>query len=680
MIPEAATLPRPRFFGPGLLVALPLMVLAALAAAGLRSRWQARMAEAREEAQRTVGRAGREAAAILAEAAAGTRPVRLYPAEPVPSPEPSALWLEAVAAAAEADELRDGAGRAGRKDQTDRADPSDRSNLPGPPAAQNPQPAASSVLSPAPGPTTAEPDAAAIPPAGAIAARFRALRDAPEPAWTDAGLPVAALAAWEVFRRGPTAEDAAALVRAAVVTHPSVVSPVILERAAAFAAERGLVSRDLSGAEAAWRESESLRAVARRHPDKFPAGSSPEGGWITDGGRLWFLRREVGGLAMAAAGSEWDRLISRPDSANPVPRWMALSFWKDGQPLAAAAAFKDTGEAGLARLSLPDSAPPSVSANAGSPVSGFSAASASVSAASAAAAETMILAESRGVVSVRAVLADAGVLHGPLRTEIAWAASLIGAATLAAGGGLWLSRRALLREQRLHLLKSQFVASVSHELRAPIGSVRLMAEALAAGTVRGEAAQSFYRLLAQEGVRLSALIENVLDFARMEAGRRFYQFSETDIAALLRDTAALLEPRAAPRGITLQLELQPLPQVPSIDALAIQQAVMNLLDNALKFSPDHRTVTLLLTPDGSAHWRITIADEGPGIPPAEHRRIFERFHRLGNELRRETQGTGIGLSLVQHIAEGHGGRVLVENRETGGSLFTLRLPFRGVDS
>ena len=240
---------------------------------------------------------------------------------------------------------------------------------------------------------------------------------------------------------------------------------------------------------------------------------------------------------------------------------------------------------------------------------------------------------------------------------------------------MWLSRRALHREQRLHSLKSQFVASVSHELRAPIGSVRLMAEALSSGTVEGEAARTFHRLLAQEGARLSALIENVLDFARIESGHKSYQFEETDLPALLRDTVALLEPRAAPRGISLRLECAPLSQVPEVDAPAIQQAVMNLLDNALKFSPDQGVITVILTDLGPQNWSLTITDEGPGIPPAEHRRIFERFHRLGNELRRETQGAGIGLSLVQHITEAHHGTITVKNRTPKGTGFTLHFPW-----
>ena len=557
MIPEAATLPRPRFFWPGLLVALPLLILAGLAVAGLRSRWQARWAEAQKEAQRTVDRTGREVEAVLAEATTRLQPVRLYPALPVPPKEVSPAWLEAV-----------------------------QSNDP---------------------------------------TAFRALRDATAPAWTEAGLPAAALAAWEVYTREPTAENAPALVDIVIHRWPSAVSPVILTKAMELARSKGPVLEILSGSQNAWQAGEALRALVQRHP------AAADGDvWVVDAGQLRIIRRKAGEIAVTDPGPDLNRLTeSTPDSRLPV--WMTLSLWKDGQSLAPA-------------LGTPAPAP-------------------------------KILAESRGLINVRAELTDPDKLYAPLRSEISWAAGLIGAATLAAGSGLWLSRRALHREQRLHTLKSQFVASISHELRAPIGSVRLMAEALASGTVEGEAARTFHHLIAQEGVRLSALIENVLDFARIESGHKSYQFEETDLPALLRDTVALLEPRAAPRGISLRLECAPLSQVPEVDAPAIQQAVMNLLDNALKFSPDHGVITVTLTNYGPAGWRLAIADEGPGIPPAEHKRIFERFHRLGNELRRETQGAGIGLSLVQHIAQSHHGTITVKNLTPKGTEFTLHFPW-----
>ncbi|MDB6072264.1 MAG: sensor histidine kinase, partial [Verrucomicrobiales bacterium] len=408
---------------------------------------------------------------------------------------------------------------------------------------------------------------------------------------------------------------------------PSAVTPVILARARDLSGSKGPVPEILLKSQDAWQAAELRRALVERHPG--PAADGDE--WVLDDGQLWLLRRKNGEVLLA----DPDPAFKNPAASgllSALPPWMTLTLWKGDQPLHPERAAAATPRARL-------------------------------------------LAEYRGLLRVRAEAGDPDKLYAPLRNEIGWASGIIGTATLAAGGGLWLSRRALRREQRLHLLKSQFVASVSHELRAPIGSVRLMAEALAAGTVEGEAARTFHHLLAQEGARLSSLIENVLDFARIESGRKTYQFEETDLPALLRDTVALLEPRAAPRGIRLGLECLPLSQVPELDAPAIQQAVMNLLDNALKFSPDNSRITVTLTDRGTHGWSLSIADEGPGIPPEEHVRIFERFHRLGNELRRETQGAGIGLSLVAHIAGGHGGTVAVKNPMPKGSCFTLTIPW-----
>lgn len=557
MIPETATLPRPRFFWPGLLVAIPLLILSGLAAAGLRSRWQARWTEAQEEAQRTVDRMDREIETILTQTTSRLEPVRLYPKLPVPPNEVASEWIQAV-----------------------------KSNDP---------------------------------------KAFLALRDATDPAWSEAGLPVAALAAWEVFAKNPDAENAAALVDRAIHRWPSAISPVILAKALELSEQSGhTVPAMLSESHAAWLRSEARREIAKKYPADLEGDK-----WLVEDGQLWLLRRKNGEISLADTDPS---LIQLSQSAHhsEFPKWMILTLWKGDDRLGPASA---PGPAGR------------------------------------------ILAESRGLVKVRAELGDSHQLYAPLRKEIGWAAGVIGTATLAAGSGLWLSRRALRREQRLHLLKSQFVASVSHELRAPIGSVRLMAEALAAGTVEGEAARTFHHLLAQEGARLSSLIENVLDFARIESGRKTYQFEETDLPALLRDTVALLEPRAAPRGITVSLDCGPLGTVPEVDAPAIQQAVMNLLDNALKFSPDHTRISVILTDTGTQGWSLSIADEGPGIPPEEHVRIFERFHRLGNELRRETQGAGIGLSLVAHIAGGHGGTVAVKNLLPTGACFTLTIPW-----
>jgi signal transduction histidine kinase len=274
---------------------------------------------------------------------------------------------------------------------------------------------------------------------------------------------------------------------------------------------------------------------------------------------------------------------------------------------------------------------------------------------------------------------------------------LIVASAVAAFAGFIAARRAFLRTQQLSEMKSNFVSSVSHELRAPIASVRLMAENLQRGKIPDAGKQhDYFRFIVQECRRLSSLIENVLDFARIEQGRKQYDLEPTDVVALVQQTVKLMEPAAAEKKVTLHLDGVPrsagLPLgandgvaaeqraeqglgAPLLDAPAIQQALVNLLDNAIKHSPNAATVTIAasLNPQLST-LNLSVADTGPGIPREEHEKIFERFYRRGSELRRETPGVGIGLSIVKHIAEAHGGRVVVESQPGKGSRFTIELP------
>jgi signal transduction histidine kinase len=290
---------------------------------------------------------------------------------------------------------------------------------------------------------------------------------------------------------------------------------------------------------------------------------------------------------------------------------------------------------------------------------------------------TEVLAQAQsGEFFVGAVIDEPALFFAEQDRQARWLATLLACALLAVAGAFIALSRALARERQLGELKSDFLSSVSHELRAPVASMRLMAENLVARTVTGEARQGeYHRLIADECRRLSALIGNVLDFARIEQGRQEYQFEETDLPALIADTVRLLAPRAEARRQTLQVSVKPLDQIPQVDGLAVQQALINLVDNALKFAPPESPITITLAPRDATHWQLSVADHGPGIDPAEHARIFERFYRVGSELRRETPGAGIGLSLVKHLAESHGGRVEVESQPGKGARFTLILPF-----
>jgi signal transduction histidine kinase len=297
------------------------------------------------------------------------------------------------------------------------------------------------------------------------------------------------------------------------------------------------------------------------------------------------------------------------------------------------------------------------------------------------------------------------------RARTFWFGSLLASAAGAALVGLVAAWRAFHRQLCLNEMKSNFVSSVSHELRAPIASVRLMAESLESGKVpETPKQQEYFRFISQECRRLSSLIENVLDFSRIEQGRKQYEFEPTDLHALVQQTVKVMATYAAERDVQLEMAWgtaqtsEPLPQT-SLDGKAIQQALVNLIDNAIKHSPKGSTVTVGLEvrriepgvlygenefrPFGTSitqyasrntHHASLIAlwveDHGEGIPPEEHEKIFDRFYRLGSELRRETQGVGIGLSIVKHIVEAHGGRVQVQSQVGHGSRFTIELPSR----
>jgi len=306
---------------------------------------------------------------------------------------------------------------------------------------------------------------------------------------------------------------------------------------------------------------------------------------------------------------------------------------------------------------------------------------------------------------LRLCLADPARLFAQQRQRTLLFGGLIVASTLAAISGLAAARGAFYRQLRLGALKSNFVSSVSHELRSPIASVRLMAESLESGKIADRAKQQeYFRFIGQECRRLSSLIENVLDFSRIEQGRKQYEFEPTDLVALARQTLKLMELSAAERQVNLALaipesDLQILSTRPVVDGKAIQQALVNLIDNAMKHSPKGQTVTVglevrgmkeegkrrkekgrrpkvhpssfILHPFSILLW---VEDHGDGIPTEDHERIFERFYRRGSELRRQTQGVGIGLSIVKHIVEAHGGQVLVRSAVGQGSRFTIELP------
>jgi signal transduction histidine kinase len=281
------------------------------------------------------------------------------------------------------------------------------------------------------------------------------------------------------------------------------------------------------------------------------------------------------------------------------------------------------------------------------------------------------------LLKVDVLLADPARLYRHQRTRTYWFAGFIGLSSAVALFGLFGAWRSFRQQERLNEMKSDFVSSVSHELRAPIASVRLMAENLESGKVAEEPRRmEYFRFISQECRRLSGLVENVLDFSSIEQNRKQYEFEPVDLRRIVDSTVRLLQPPATERGVTLSVadSVGTVPPI-SADGKALQQALLNLVDNAIKHSPRDAVVMvgLEIAPAGNGV-RIWVEDNGKGIPLAEQEKIFERFYRLGSELRRETQGVGIGLSIVKHVVEAHHGRIHVRSAPGQGSRFTIELP------
>ncbi len=240
--------------------------------------------------------------------------------------------------------------------------------------------------------------------------------------------------------------------------------------------------------------------------------------------------------------------------------------------------------------------------------------------------------------------------------------------------GIVVTWRLMRRETEMARLKSDFVANVSHDLKTPLSVIRMFGETLDMGRVPDDARRrEYYRVITRESERLSRLIDNVLDFSRIESGRRTYERVPTAVEPLIRETLEAFEYPLAQQGFKVETRIAPdLPEVP-MDADAVSQALANLIDNAIKYSGETRAITVEA---GAAGGRlaISVADEGIGIPAGEQAKIFEKFYRVGRSETQGRRGSGVGLALVRHVAGAHGGDVTVESRPGEGSRFTLWLP------
>jgi two-component system, OmpR family, phosphate regulon sensor histidine kinase PhoR len=230
------------------------------------------------------------------------------------------------------------------------------------------------------------------------------------------------------------------------------------------------------------------------------------------------------------------------------------------------------------------------------------------------------------------------------------------------------------RERRLSALKSDFVANVSHELKTPLALVRMFAELLLSGRVPSDDKRREYlQIILNESERLTVLIENVLDFARFERGKSAFDFQPGDLGAVVVRAVDVYRHRAERENVELEVAIEPGLPIVSFDDRAIELLLMNLLDNALKYAKDGKVIrTEARSRAGVVE--LLVIDRGPGIAENERRRIFERFVRGTVGVERQVRGSGIGLALVKHIAESHGGSAWVESELGRGSTFVVTVP------
>jgi signal transduction histidine kinase len=249
---------------------------------------------------------------------------------------------------------------------------------------------------------------------------------------------------------------------------------------------------------------------------------------------------------------------------------------------------------------------------------------------------------------------------------------ILGATLLAA----YLLLRDLHREAQTAEMRSHFVASVSHELKTPLTAIQAGAETLLLNRADPRATREYLQTILSESARLSRLVDNVLDFSRIEQGRKFYRMQPTCLDEVVRAAAKAMEHPLSQLGFTLTISGDDTAPTLHADADALQQALLNLIGNAMKYSGEARSIEIRVGRQKDEAF-LDVVDHGIGISREDQARIFERFHRVRSSETESIAGTGLGLALALHIVEAHKGRIEVSSDLGRGSTFSVRLPLQG---
>ncbi|MFN3871841.1 MAG: sensor histidine kinase [Ignavibacterium sp.] len=234
--------------------------------------------------------------------------------------------------------------------------------------------------------------------------------------------------------------------------------------------------------------------------------------------------------------------------------------------------------------------------------------------------------------------------------------------------------RAVKKELELAQLKADFVSNVSHELRTPLALISMFAETLELDRVKNdEKKKEYYSIITQEADRLGRIVNSILNFAKMEAGKRIFNFEYINLSEIVDKIYLTYSYHLQNKGFKFEKHLsEKLPEV-KVDAEAISEAVINLIDNAVKYSSDVKEV-ILKTYSQNNYIIIEVSDKGIGIPPEYQKKIFDKFYRVSYGLVHNVKGTGIGLSLVKQIVEAHKGKIELESKPGKGSTFRIIIP------